>query len=176
MSRRASVPDVIGPGLLVLFCGINPGRWSGAVGHHFAHPGNRFWKVLHGSGFTEELLRPAEERRLLESGVGITNLVARVTTSAAELSREELVRGARTLERKIHRFEPRSVAFLGIVAYRTAFGRPRAVAGCQPEGLAGAEIWVLPNPSGLQAQYQLGAQVEQFAAMRAAVSRGPAPP
>lgn len=149
------MPDVIGPNLRVLFCGINPGLYSGAVRHHFARPGNRFWTVLHRAGFTERLLTPFEEDQLLERGLGVTNLVARATASAAELGRDELARGARILARKVKRYRPAIVAFLGIEAYRAAFGRPRAALGEQPERLEGARVWVLPNPSGLNAHYQL---------------------
>jgi double-stranded uracil-DNA glycosylase len=162
------VRDVIGPDLRVLFCGINPGLYSGAVGHHFARPGNRFWKVLHRAGFTERELSPFEERELLGSGIGITNLVSRTTASASELGRDELRRGAIRLERKVRRFQPAIVAFAGMGAYRVAFGRPRAGLGRQPEPLAGAIIWLLPNPSGAQAAYQLDDLVRAFRALRRA--------
>jgi len=171
--RRAKVPDVIGPDLRVLFCGINPGRWSGAVGHHFAHPGNRFWKALHLAGFTDEVVSPREERSLLACGVGVTNLVARTTAAAADLNPEELRRGMAVLERKVRRFRPRVVAVLGLGAYRTAFGHPGAGVGCQPERLGPAALWVLPNPSGLQAHYQLDSLVEQFRRLRTAVDGRP---
>jgi TDG/mug DNA glycosylase family protein len=150
-----TVPDVIGPELRVLFCGINPGLYSGAVRHHFARPGNRFWPVLHQAGFTDRLLTPFQEDELQARGIGVTNLVARATASAAELSAEELRSGGRTLARKVRRHRPAIVAFLGIESYRAAFGRPRAVLGEQPERLADARVWVLPNPSGLNAHYQL---------------------
>lgn len=163
------MPDVIAPGLDVLFCGINPGRWSGAIGHHFAHPGNRFWKALHLSGFTSRQLEPSEERRLLDDGLGITNLVERTTAAAAELDPSELRAGAAALEENVRRFHPKAVAFLGMGAFRVAFGRPRASAGRQPEDLAGAEVWVLPNPSGLQAAYGLDAVVGQLRALHASV-------
>lgn len=169
VDRRAEVPDVIGPGLDVLFCGINPGRWSGAVGHHFAHPGNRFWKALHLSGFTSRQLGPSEERRLLDDSLGITNLVERTSATAAQLDPEELRAGAAALESKVRRFHPKTIAFLGMGAFRVAFGQPRAPAGRQPEALAGAVVWVLPNPSGLQAAYGLDAVVEQLRALRASV-------
>lgn len=139
----------------MLFCGINPGLTSAATGHHFARPGNRFWPALHEAGFTSRRLAPAEQRLLLERGIGITNLVARATASAAELSAAELARGRRRLEAKVRRLAPRVVAVLGIGAYRTAFARPRAGLGPQPERLAGAALWVLPNPSGLNAHYTL---------------------
>jgi TDG/mug DNA glycosylase family protein len=163
------VPDVAGPGLAVIFCGINPGLWSAAVGHHFARPGNRFWKVLHAAGFTEELLAPSEERQLLSVGIGVTNLVSRATASAAELDRDELRRGRRNLERKAQRWKPGAIAFLGITAYRVAFDRPAAAVGDQQERMGGARLWVLPNPSGAQAYYQLDAMVRSFRSLRRAV-------
>src|SRR5438477_4556768 len=126
------VPDVVRPGLRVLFCGINPGLYSGAVGHHFARPGNRFWKALHRAGFTRRQLSPFEERELLQSGLGITNLVSRATAGAAELSERELRAGARRVRRIVRRFRPAVVAFLGVGAFRAAFGRPRATVGPQP--------------------------------------------
>src|SRR5947207_4743776 len=150
-----SVPDVIAPRLRVLFCGINPGRYSGATGHHFARPGNRFWPVLHAAGFTPRLLKPWEERELLERGYGITNLVARATATAAELRKEEFVAGARRLERKVKRYTPEWVAVVGIGAYRMAFGRPKAGVGPQPERLGSARLWLLPQPSGLNANHQM---------------------
>ena len=162
------VRDVIGPDLRVLFCGINPGLYSGAVGHHFARPGNRFWKVLHRAGLTERELSPFQEREMLGSGIGITNLVRRTTASASELGRDELRRGAIRLGRKVQRYQPAIVAFAGMGAYRVAFGRPRAGLGRQPEPLAGAVIWLLPNPSGAQAAYQLDDLVRAFRALRRA--------
>lgn len=147
------VPDVIAPGLRVLFCGINPGLYSGYTGHHFARPGNRFWPTLYAAGFTPRVLRPEEERELLLYGYGITNLVERATATAAELSAEELLAGGARLAAKVAEYAPRTVAVLGISAYRAAFRRPQAALGRQPEGLAGAALWALPNPSGLNAHY-----------------------
>jgi double-stranded uracil-DNA glycosylase len=167
----ARVPDVVAPGLDILFCGINPGRWSGAVGHHFAHPGNRFWKAIHLAGLTDELVAPADERRLLDAGLGVTNLVARTTATAAELSPDEIRQGAASLRRTVSRYRPRAVAFLGIGAYRTAFTVPRASLGEQPEPLGGAVVWVLPNPSGLQAHYPLSALVAQLRDLGCRVGR-----
>jgi TDG/mug DNA glycosylase family protein len=164
------VPDVTAPGLRVLFSGINPGLYSGAVGHHFARPGNRFWKALHGAGFTPEVLSPFEERRLLDVGVGVTNLVDRATANADEVDGQELREGARRLERKVRRLRPYSVAFLGVTAYRVAFGRPKAVVGEQPERMGETRIWVLPNPSGRTAAYQLPALVEAFRELRESVA------
>lgn len=162
------VPDLIAPGLAVLFCGINPGLYSGAIGHHFGRPGNRFWPVLHAAGFAERLLAPWEEQELLQQGYGITNLVDRATATAEELESDELVAGARKLVRKIRRYQPRSVAFLGITAYRGAFGLPRAKLGRQPELLGGAAVWVLPNPSGLNAHFQREALTQLFLELRVA--------
>ena len=164
-----TVPDVLAPNLELVFCGINPGLWSGAVGHHFARPGNRFWRVVQAAGFTEELLDPADERRLLAHGVGITNLVARATATAVELPAAELRRGAADLERRLAPLRPRALAVLGVTAYRAAFAQPRAVLGEQAERLARARVFVLANPSGAQARYQLPELVEQLAAVRRAL-------
>ena len=150
-----TVPDVIAPGLRVLFCGINPGLYSGATGHHFARPGNRFWPVLHRAGFTDRVLAPWEERELLVRGYGITNLVARATAAAAELTANEFIAGARRLERKVKRYRPEWVAVVGIGAYRTAFGRSKAMIGPQPERIGPARLWLLPQPSGLNANHQM---------------------
>jgi len=165
-ARRRTVPDLIAPGLRVLFVGINPGLYSGAVGHHFARPGNRFWRVLHAAGFTAGVVSPFDERLLLERGLGITNVVRRTTATAAELSTDELVRGARRLRAKVARYRPRVVAFLGLQAYRVALGRPRAAVGRQEGRFGGAVVWVLPNPSGLNAHYQLPALTRLFARLR----------
>ncbi|WP_017733151.1 G/U mismatch-specific DNA glycosylase [Nafulsella turpanensis] len=148
-----TVPDIIAPGLQVLFCGINPGLYSGATGHHFARPGNRFWPALHASGFTAELLHPSQEELLLKEGVGITNFVERASRAAAELRREELIEGGKRLEEKVRKFKPSVLAVLGITAYRAAFKKPKAVLGLQEEGLAGTAVYVLPNPSGLNAHF-----------------------
>lgn len=161
-AKNKTVPDVIAPGLRVLFCGINPGLYSGATGHHFARPGNRFWPTLYQAGFTPRLLAPAEERELLVSGYGITNLVARATATADELAPEELVLGRRRLEGKLKRYRPQVVALLGIGAYRTAFAQRAVALGQQPERLANSAVWVLPNPSGLNAHYQLVDLVQHF--------------
>jgi TDG/mug DNA glycosylase family protein len=162
------VPDVIGPGLRVLFCGINPSLYSAAVSHHFARPGNRFWPALHAAGFTDRLLSPFEDRELLALGYGITNIVARATAAAAELTDEELVRGARLLGRKVRRLRPGVVAFLGVGSYRTGFGRPEAGVGPQPERVAETALWVLPNPSGLNAHYQLADLARLYGELRRA--------
>ncbi|HXF37187.1 MAG TPA: G/U mismatch-specific DNA glycosylase [Actinomycetota bacterium] len=168
-ARDGGVPDVIRPGLRVLFCGINPGVYSAAVGHHFARPGNRFWKALHLAGFTDRVLRPSEERELLRLGLGITNLVDRATAGAAELRREELREGRGALERKVRRSRPRAVAVLGLSAYRTAFDRPGATVGPQPEGIGPSALWVLPNPSGANAHFQLPDLARELRRLAAAV-------
>ena len=163
--------DVIAPGLRVLFCGINPGLYTGLVGHHFARPGNRFWPALHRSGFTDELLSPFDEHLLLERGLGVTNLYNFATAGADELDPADLRRGARRLERTVRRYRPRIVAILGLGAYRTAFGAPRAAVGRQDLRLGGAEVWVLPNPSGRTAGYQLDALARAFREVRKAAER-----
>lgn len=160
------VPDLIAPGLRVLFCGINPGLYSAATRHHFARPGNRFWPALRDAGFTGVLVKPWEERRLLQVGLGVTNLVARATAAADELTPEELRSGRRRLAAKVRRYRPRCVAVLGIGAFRTAFGRPRAVVGLQTDRLGVSAVWVLPNPSGLNANHQLADLVRAFRALR----------
>lgn len=164
----APIPDVLAPGLRVVFVGINPGLYSAAVGHHFARPGNRFWKALHGSGFTDGVLHASEDIELPRYGLGVTNLVARATASAAELTREELRAGAAILEATIRAIEPTFVAVLGLGAYRVAFGRPRALEGERAETIGGARAWLLPNPSGLNAHHQLPDLVDRFSALRAA--------
>jgi TDG/mug DNA glycosylase family protein len=167
-ARGRSIPDVLAEGLDVVFVGINPGLWSGAVGHHFARPGNRFWKALHGAGFTERTLDPSEDPSLTEVGLGVTNLVNRTTATAAELSNDELRDGAHRLVGRLEPLQPRFVAVLGIGAYRTGFGRPKATLGPQDERIGGARVWVLPNPSGLNAHYQLDGLIEHFGKLRAA--------
>jgi TDG/mug DNA glycosylase family protein len=170
-----SIPPLIAPGLAVLFCGINPGLYSGATGHHFARPGNRFWPALYGAGFTDRLLSPWEELELLKHGCGITNLVARTTATAAELTTEELAAGARRLARTVRRYRPRWVAVVGIGAYRVGFNRPGARIGPQPERIGGAGLWLLPNPSGLNANHQLAELTREFRKLRLAVQRSSAP-
>ena len=167
-AEGSRVPDVIGPGLKVLFCGINPGLYSGAVGHHFARPGNRFWPALEASGFTSRRIDPFEERVLLDLGLGITNIVERATARADALSADELRAGGRRLARKVRRFRPRFVALLGLTAYRAAFDRPRASVGRQVERIGDTEVWLLPNPSGLNAHYQAPDLARVFAELRAA--------
>lgn len=168
-ARGRTVPDVAAPGLRVLFCGINPGLWSGATGQHFARPGNRFWPALHRSGFTPRQLRPEEQLELLGYGLGITNVVARTTAKADELTAEEYRAGGQALVERVERLRPEVLAVLGIGAYRTAFGRRGAVVGRQPEGIGGTEVWVLPNPSGLNAHYTLDGIAEEFRRLREAL-------
>ena len=162
------VRDVIGPGLRVLFCGINPGLFTAYTGHHFAGPGNRFWPTLHAAGFTDRLLHPSEERLLLSLGYGVTNVVARTTATAAELAPEEFVAGGRALARKVRRYRPRVLAVLGVGAYRVGFARPKATLGEQPERIGDTRVWVLPNPSGLNAHWTLETMAEEFGRLREA--------
>jgi double-stranded uracil-DNA glycosylase len=169
------VPDVIGPGLRILFCGINPGLYTAAIGYHFGRPGNRFWKALHQSGLTDRLLQPFEQQELLTYGYGITNLVARASSSAAELSQDELRRGGAHLQQKVTRYQPEWVAFLGIGAYRTAFGVPQAVVGKQDQKISTAQVWVLPNPSGLNAHYTSTQLAGLFSNLRLALEESSRP-
>ncbi|MFY0571415.1 G/U mismatch-specific DNA glycosylase [Archangium lansingense] len=163
------MPDLIAPGLRILFCGINPSVYSAVVGYHFARPGNRFWPALHASGFTGRLLVPSEQEELLTLGYGITNVVDRATVSADVLTAEELAEGGRRLEAKVRRYRPQCLAVLGIGAWRTAFGHPKASLGPQPESLGGARVWVLPNPSGLNAHYRPEDLARLFLELRLAV-------
>jgi TDG/mug DNA glycosylase family protein len=146
----------------VLFVGINPGLYSAATGHHFARPGNRFWPALHAAGFTPRLLHPSEQEQLLKAGYGITNLVNRGTAGADELEPAEFVAGRRRLAAKVRRYRPMALAFLGVGAYCHAFSLKSAPIGPQPQAFEGAQVWVLPNPSGLNANYQLPALVKLF--------------
>jgi len=167
-AKGKTVPDVIAKNLRVLFCGINPGLYTAAVGHHFARPGNRFWPALHKSGFTERLLSPFDERELWKNSLGITNVVSHATASASELTKEAFVRGGRILRRKVSRYRPRIVAILGIEAYRKAFGQSDVEVGEQEETIGDARLWVLPNPSGLNANYQLEDFTRLFRKLRKA--------
>jgi len=150
----SAVPDVIAPDLKVLFAGINPGLYSAFTGHHFARPGNRFWPTLHAAGFTDRLLSPFEEHLLLERGYGITNVVDRPSAGADELTADEFAAGGKRLRAKVRRYQPRYLAILGVGAYRVAFDCPKAVLGLQGEVIGETKVWVLPNPSGLNAHYQ----------------------
>jgi len=173
-ATNKTVPDVIAPGLSVLFCGINPGLYTAAIGHHFGRPGNRFWPTLHGAGFTSRLLDPAEEGELLSLGYGITNVVARATAAADELTEKEIVAGGRTLRKKVTKFAPRFLAVLGIGAYRVAFGQPKAKLGLQAELIGETRVWVLPNPSGLNAHYRPADLVRVFRELREVTTDKPA--
>jgi double-stranded uracil-DNA glycosylase len=175
-ARSRTIPDVLpepGQEFAVLFCGINPGLYSAATGWHFARPGNRFWPALHLSGFTERRLAPAEQHLLPACGLGITNLVARATAQAAEVTDAELLAGGDRLTALVTEYKPAVVAVAGVTAYRKAFGHPKARIGPQQETLAQARLWVLPNPSGLNAHWTLDAIATEFAAMRAALRIAP---
>jgi TDG/mug DNA glycosylase family protein len=165
-ARGRPVPDIIAHGLKVLFCGINPGLYSAAVGHHFARPGNRFWKALFGAGFTDRLLAPCDEGLLLRNGCGITNIVNFATAQAQELSVRELREGAIALEKKVLQYSPGVLATLGIDAYRKAFDRPGAIVGRQAEAIDGTRLWVLPNPSGINASYRMEDMVRLFSQLK----------
>jgi double-stranded uracil-DNA glycosylase len=167
-AHRLSVPDVIDHGLCILFVGINPGLYSAAIGHHFGRPGNRFWPALFAGGFTPRLFSPFEESELLKLGVGIVNLVDRATATADELTPAELRGGAARLARKVRRYRPRFVAPLGLTSYRIAFSRPKAGLGLQEAVIGGAEIWLLPNPSGLNAHHQPADLARMFGELRSA--------
>jgi TDG/mug DNA glycosylase family protein len=167
---KQPLADLVAPDLRVLFCGINPGTLSGELGLHFARPGNRFWKLLHAGGFIETVLAPSEQHTLPERGLGITNLVGRVTATASEITVSELRVGARQLETKVGVLQPRCVAVLGLQAFRTAFRRPGATIGAQAEPLGGAVLWLLPNPSGLQARYQMPEMGEMFTSLYVATA------
>ena len=166
------VPDLIRPGLDVLFCGINPSLYSAVVQHHFARPGNRFWRTLHAAGFTERVLAPSQQGELLEAGIGLTNVVARASASAEELGPEDYRRGRSILRRKLGRYRPRAIAFLGLGVYRIVTEQPLASVGRQAEPFAGVEAWALPNPSGLNAHYQLRELARCYGELARAVRGG----
>ena len=166
-----SIPDIIAANLKVLFCGINPGLYSAAVQHHFARPGNRFWPALFAAGFTPRVLSPFEERELLPLGYGITNVVARATAAADELAIDEMIAGGKVLVRKLKRYQPRVLALLGVGAYRVAFAQPKAQVGRQEQTIAETRLWVLPNPSGLNAHYQAHALKQIFLQLRRELER-----
>ena len=165
-----TIPDLVGDDLRVLFAGINPSLYSAATGHHFARPGNRFWPALHRSGFTPRQLHPSEQSCLPSLGLGITNVVARATARADELSPAELIEGGQILAELARRWRPRYLTILGVTAYRTAFGRPKATMGSQDHEIGGVRIWVLPNPSGLNAHYTVDALAAAFAELRHAAA------
>jgi TDG/mug DNA glycosylase family protein len=166
-ARDLMIEDVVAPSLRVLFCGINPGLYSGATGFHFARPGNRFWKVLALAGFTDRVLAPSEQAELLTRGVGITNLARRTTATADELTASELREGGDRLRALVRRIRPRWLAVVGVTAYRIAFDDPTAQVGRQAAAIDATGIWVLPNPSGLNAHYQVPELVGAFAALHA---------
>ena len=161
-----TIPDLVGPDLRVLFSGINPSLYSAATGHHFARPGNRFWPALHRSGFTDRLLHPSEQHELPALGLGVTNVVARATARADELAPAELIEGGAILAALAAEWKPRYLAVLGVTAYRTAFARPKAVIGLQAETVGGVPVWVLPNPSGLNAHYTVDTLAAAYATLR----------
>ncbi|WP_028800418.1 G/U mismatch-specific DNA glycosylase [Streptomyces sp. 142MFCol3.1] len=164
------MPDVVADGLDVLFCGINPGLTTAATGHHFARPGNRFWPVLHLSGFTPRLMKPAEQQELLSYGLGITNVVARATARADELSADEYREGGLLLAAKVQRLRPRWLAVVGVTAYRAAFGERGAQVGPQERTFGASRVWVLPNPSGLNAHWTAPTMAEEYARLREAAA------
>ncbi|MER6106077.1 G/U mismatch-specific DNA glycosylase [Streptomyces sp. NPDC001832] len=168
-ARDSTVSDVVAGGLRVLFCGINPSLMTGATGHHFAHPGNRFWPVLHRSGFTPRQLKPAEQTELLRYGLGITNVVARATARADELSTEEFREGGQILAAKVEQLQPMWLAVVGVTAYRTAFGKRTARIGPQDHTIGGARVWALPNPSGLNAHWTIQTMAEEYGRFRTSV-------
>jgi TDG/mug DNA glycosylase family protein len=167
-ATNRTIGDVTAAGLRVLFCGINPGLYSAATGYHFARPGNRFWPALHRSGFTSRQLRCDEQEQLLDARLGITNIVARATAKADELDPAELTAGGRVLAAKAAQLRPAWLAIAGVTAYRTAFGQPRAAVGRQLEMLGPTRLWVLPNPSGLNAHWTAADLTAEFARLRAA--------
>jgi double-stranded uracil-DNA glycosylase len=166
-----TVPDVIAPNLKILFCGINPGLYTAAVGHHFARPGNRFWPALYQAGFTDRLLSAFDERELLEKGYGVTNVVQRASASADALTREELLQGGKQLSKKVKRYRPKILSVLGLGAYRAAFNDPSAKVGRQERSIGETMLWVLPNPSGLNAHYQQRDLVRLFEELKSASDR-----
>lgn len=168
-AQGSHVPDLMSPALRVLFCGINPSLYSAVVGYHFARPGNRFWRTLHAAGFTERLLLPSQQAELLALGIGLTNVVPEASASADELCAEDYQRGRVLLLRKLKRFRPRVIAFLGLGAYRLVAAQPRACAGAQPEAFGGVATWALPNPSGLNAHYSIDALAVAYRALARAL-------
>ena len=170
-ARDKFVPDVIAPNLKVLFSGINPGLYSAATGHHFARPGNRFWPALYAGGFTPRVLSPWEEVELLDLGYGITNIARRASATADQLDRVELIRGAKQLSAKVKRYSPRVLAIVGVGAYRVAFAKPQAQLGLQEDSIGSTRVWLLPNPSGLNAHYQPADLAQLFRELRRFVDR-----
>ncbi len=169
-AHTKTVPDLLRPNLDILFVGINPGLYTAAVGHHFARPGNRFWPAMHKGGFTATQLSPFDSVKLLDLNLGITNMCPRPTAMAHQLSTHELRKGAKLLARKVLRYKPRFVAIIGITSYRIAFDRKEAKLGLQSEKIGDTKIWVLPNPSGLNAHYQVSDLAKLFRALKNALS------
>jgi len=169
-ARDRTIPDVIAPGLRVLFCGINPGLYSAATGWHFARPGNRFWPALHQSGFTPRQLHPSEQGELLSLGLGITNVAGRATARADELDAGELRAGGALLAERTAQLAPRWLAVLGVTAFRTAFGHRNAQVGPQESGFGATRVWVLPNPSGLNAHWNAAQLAVAFGELRKAAA------
>ncbi|HEY2575834.1 MAG TPA: G/U mismatch-specific DNA glycosylase [Streptosporangiaceae bacterium] len=167
-AKNLTIPDLVRPGLSVLFSGINPSLYSAAVGYHFARPGNRFWPALHRSGFTARQLDPAEQEQILDLGLGITNVVARATARADELSGAELLAGGELLSAKVATFRPRWLAVVGVTAFRVAFGERKAAVGRQEHRLGATGVWVLPNPSGLNASWTVPRLTEAFRELKMA--------
>lgn len=171
-AKSKILDDTIDYGLRVLFCGINPGLYTAAIGFPYGRPGNRFWPTLYAAGFTPRLLDPSEHRELLILGFGLTNVVKRATNSEAELSKEEFVEGGKVLVQKVDLYRPDWIAFVGIGAYRRAFDRPKALIGEQSERFGETKIWILPSPSGLNAHYAGEKLVNEFAAFRQMFKHG----
>jgi TDG/mug DNA glycosylase family protein len=161
-ARDRLLPDLLGPGLRIVFCGINPGLWSAATGHHFARPGNRFWPALHAAGLTPRRLHPSEQAELLPLGLGLTNVVPRASARADELTTQEYVAGGAALRAKVEEHAPAWLAVLGVTAYRAAFGDRAAQVGEQPTRWGPTRLWVLPNPSGLNAHWPAAALADEF--------------
>ncbi|MFC4031295.1 G/U mismatch-specific DNA glycosylase [Streptomyces polygonati] len=173
-ARGRTLEDVIGDGLRVLFCGINPGLMSAWTGHHFARPGNRFWPALHASGFTPRRFAPAEQRGMLDLGLGITNVARRATARADELAADELTAGGKLLTAKVEAHRPAWLAVLGVTAYRVAFDDRLAQVGPQERTIGDTRIWVLPSPSGLNAHWSPAALAAEFGRLRTASHQAPA--
>ncbi len=167
-AKNKTIDDVIDYNLKILFCGINPGLYTAAIGHNFGRSGNRFWPSLFEAGFTPEILSPFDEKKLLNYGLGITNFVARATAKADEIQKEEFIEGGEILKEKIKKYKPKILAVLGIGAYRIAFDKSKAKVGLQEENIGETKIWVLPNPSGLNAGYNFEKIVETLRELKIA--------
>lgn len=161
------VPDLVAPGVRLLLCGINPSLWSAVAGCHFGNPANRLWPTLHLAGLTSRRLHPSETEDLLAAGIGVTNVVNYATATAAEITKDQLRLGRERVVATVAQWAPEVIAFLGLSAYRTAFGRPKAVVGRQEEQIGETVVWLLPNPSGLNAHYQLPDLARVYGELRA---------